>query len=40
MKNLIIIGFIAALAGYYFVNEKNEKSEVIKMRLLNPKRRK
>ena len=34
MKNLIIIGFIAALAGYYFVNEKNEKSEVIKNEII------
>ena len=30
MKNLIIVGFIAALAGLYLTNEKKEKSEVVK----------
>ena len=28
MKNLIIVGFIAALAGLYLTNEKKEKSEI------------
>lgn len=36
MKNLIIIGFIAALAGFYFTNEKKEKSEVIKNEIIRP----
>ena len=31
MKNLIIIGFIAALAGLYFTNEKREKKEESRM---------
>ena len=38
MKNLIIIGFIAALAGLYFTNEKREKKEVVK-NLSNQKKR-
>lgn len=36
MKNLIIIGFIAALAGLYFTNEKREKKEVVKNEIIKP----
>lgn len=35
MKNLIIVGFIAALAGLYLTNEKKEKSEVVKSEIDN-----
>lgn len=38
MKNLIIIGFIAALAGLYFTNEKKEKSEVVKSEIVKPQK--
>lgn len=30
MKKLIIIGFIAAVVGFYFVNDKKEKSKILK----------
>lgn len=36
MKNLIIIGFIAALAGLYFTNEKREKKKVVKNEIIKP----
>lgn len=36
MKNLIIIGFIAALAGFYYANEKKEKTEIIKNEIVKP----
>lgn len=36
MKNLIIIGFIAALAGLYFTNKKREKKEVVKNEIIKP----
>lgn len=38
MKNLIIVGFIAALAGLYFTNEKKEKSEVVKSEIVKPQK--
>ena len=38
MKNLIIIGFIAALAGLYLTNEKKEKSEVVKSEIVKPQK--
>lgn len=36
MKNLIIIGFIAALAGFYYANEKKEKTEIVKNEIVKP----
>lgn len=36
MKNLIIIGFIAALAGFYYTNEKKEKTEIVKNEIVKP----
>ena len=36
MKNLIIVGFIAALLGVYFINEKEHKGETIKNEITNP----
>ncbi|RGM96658.1 oligoendopeptidase F [Fusobacterium mortiferum] len=38
MKNLIIVGFIAALAGLYLTNEKKEKSEVVKSEIVKPQK--
>lgn len=38
MKNLIIVGFIAALAGLYLTNEKKEKSEVVKSEIIKPQK--
>lgn len=38
MKKLIIVGFIAALAGLYLTNEKKEKSEVVKSEIVKPQK--
>lgn len=38
MKNLIIVGFIVALAGLYLTNEKKEKSEVVKSEIVKPQK--
>ena len=38
MKNLIIVGFIAALAELYLTNEKKEKSEVVKSEIVKPQK--
>lgn len=38
MKNLIIVGFIAALAGLYLTNEKKKKSEVVKSEIVKPQK--
>lgn len=38
MKNLIIVGFIAALAGLYLTNEKKEKSKVVKSEIVKPQK--
>lgn len=38
MKNLIIVGFIAALAGLYLTNGKKEKSEVVKSEIVKPQK--
>lgn len=38
MKNLIIVGFIAALFGVYFVTEKEKEVEIIKNEIIEPKK--
>lgn len=36
MRNLIIVGVIAAMAGFYFTNEKKEKKEETKHEIVKP----